>query len=108
MHRNFGLTPIFTDSDGCKVHPLADYQPRYLDVILSPIHNFAHHKSNHIFWNTVISRDKSETLCDAGHRIAASPEDVQPGTVVLILRLNTVIPCPRRYSIHGDKDRQLS
>lgn len=60
------------------------------------------------FWNTVISRDKSETLCDAGHRIAASPEDVQPGTVVLILRLNTVIPYPRRYSIHGDKERQLS
>ena len=100
--------PIFTNSDGYKVHPLADYQPRYLDVILSPIHNFAHHKSNHIFWNTVISRDKSETLCDAGHRIAASPEDAQPGTVVLILRLNTVIPCPRRYSIHGDKDRHLS
>lgn len=98
---------IFTDSDGYKVHPLADYQPRYLDVILSPIHNFAHHKSNHIFWNTVISRDKSETLCDAGHRIAASPEDVQPGTVVHILRLNTVIPCPAGNSIHGDKDRHL-
>jgi|GEM_PF-2650132 len=45
--------------------------------------------------------------CDAGHRIAVSPEDVQPGTVVLILRLNTVIPCPAGNSIHGDKDRHL-
>ena len=63
--------------------------------------------NNHIFWNTIISRDKSETLCDAGHRIAASPEDVQPGTVVHILRLNTVIPCPAGNSIHGDKDHHL-
>ena len=45
--------------------------------------------------------------CDVGHRISVSPKDVQPGTVVYILRLNTVIPCPRRYSIHGDKDRHL-
>lgn len=43
--------------------------------------------------------------CDAGHRIAVSPEDVQPGTVVRILRLNTVIPCPAGNSIHRDKDR---
>ncbi len=45
--------------------------------------------------------------CDAGHRIAVSPEDVQPRTVVRILRLNTVIPCPAGNSIHGDKDRHL-
>ena len=45
--------------------------------------------------------------CDAGHRIAVSPEDVQPETVVRILRLNTVIPCPASNSIHGDKDRHL-
>lgn len=44
---------------------------------------------------------------DAGHRIAVSPKDVQPGTVVLILRLNTVIPCPAGDSIYGDKDRHL-
>ena len=55
---------------------------------------------------------KSETYfaglrCDAGHRIAVSPEDVQPGTVVRILRQNTVIPCPAGNSIHGDKDRHL-
>ena len=36
-----------------------------------------------------------------------SPKDVQPGTIVLILRLNTVIPCPAGDSIHGDKDRHL-
>lgn len=29
------------------------------------------------------------------------------GTVVLILRLNTVIPCPAGASIYGDKDRHL-
>lgn len=46
--------------------------------------------------------------CDAGHRIAVSPKDVQPGTVVHILRLNTVIPCPAGNSIHVDKDRHLS
>lgn len=46
--------------------------------------------------------------CDAGHRIAVLPKDVQLGTVVRILRLNTVIPCPSRDSIHGDKDRHLS
>ena len=45
--------------------------------------------------------------CDAGHRIAVSPEDVQPGTVVRILRLNTIIPCPAGNSIHEDKDRHL-
>lgn len=36
----------------------------------------------------------SYALCDAGHRMAVSPKDVQPGTVVRILRLNRVIPCP--------------
>lgn len=46
--------------------------------------------------------------CDAEHRIAVSPEDVQPGTVVRILRLSTVIPCPAGNSIHGDKDCHLS
>ena len=45
--------------------------------------------------------------CDVGHRISVSPKDVQPGTVVHILRLNTVIPCPAGNSIHGDKDRHL-
>ena len=45
--------------------------------------------------------------CDAGHRISVSPEDVQPGTVVRILRLNTGIPSPAGDSIHGDKDRHL-
>jgi hypothetical protein len=35
-------------------------------------------------------------IYDAGHRIAVSLEDVQPGTVVRILRLNTVIPCLSR------------
>ena len=45
--------------------------------------------------------------CDAGHRIAVSPKDAQPGMVVHILRLNTVIPCPVGNSIHGDKDRHL-
>ena len=50
---------------------------------------------------------KSEILCDAGHRIAVLPEDVQPGMFVRILRLNTVIPCPAGNSIHGDKDRHL-
>lgn len=48
---------------------------------------------------------KSEIRCDAGHRISVSPEDVQLGTVVRILRLNTVIPCPAEDPIHGDKDR---
>lgn len=32
---------------------------------------------------------------------------MQPGTVVRILRLNTVIPCPAGNSIHEDKDRHL-
>lgn len=45
--------------------------------------------------------------CDVGHRISVSPKDVKPGTVVHILRLNTVIPCPAGNSIHGDKDRHL-
>lgn len=36
-----------------------------------------------------------------------SLKDAQPGTVVFILRLNTVIPCPAGYSIHWDKDRHL-
>ena len=45
--------------------------------------------------------------CDAGHRISVSPEDVQPRTVVCILRLNTGIPSPAGDSIHGDKDRHL-
>ena len=45
--------------------------------------------------------------CDAGHRMAVSPEDAQPGTVVRILRLNTGIPSPAGDSIHGDKDRHL-
>ena len=49
----------------------------------------------------------STMLCDAGHRISVSPKDVQPRTVVRILRLNTVIPCPAGNSIHGDKDRHL-
>lgn len=45
--------------------------------------------------------------CDVGHRISVSPEDVRPGTVVRILRLNTIIPCPAGNSIHEDKDRHL-
>ena len=45
--------------------------------------------------------------CDVGHRISVSPKDVQPGTVVHILRLNTAIPCPAGDSIYGDKDRHL-
>ena len=36
-----------------------------------------------------------------------SPEDVQPGTVVRIFRLNTGIPSPAGGAIHGDKDRHL-
>ena len=46
-------------------------------------------------------------IYDTGHRIAVSLEDVQPGTVVRILRLNTAIPCPAGDSNHGDKDRHL-
>ena len=49
----------------------------------------------------------STIICDAGHRMAVSPEDVQPGTVVRIFRLNTGIPSPAGGSIHGDKDRHL-
>ena len=41
--------------------------------------------------------------CDAGHRISVSPKDVQPGTVVHILRLNTVIPCPAGTQSTGIK-----
>ncbi len=41
--------------------------------------------------------------CDAGHRIAVSPKDVQPGTVVRILRLNTAIPCPAGTQSTGIK-----
>ena len=56
---------------------------------------------------SLTGRSRISTLphYDAGHRISVSPEDVQPGTVVRILRLNTVIPCPAGNSIHGDKDR---
>lgn len=49
----------------------------------------------------------STMICDGGHRISVSPQDVQPGTVVRILRLNTGIPSPAGDSIHGDKDRHL-
>ena len=42
--------------------------------------------------------------CDAGHRMAVSPKDVQPGTVVRILRRHGN-SMSRRDSIHGDKDR---
>ncbi len=41
--------------------------------------------------------------CDAGHRISVSLEDVQPGTVVRILRLNTAIPCPTGTQSTGIK-----
>ena len=41
--------------------------------------------------------------CDAGHWISVSPKDAQPGTVVLILRLNTDIPCPAGTQSTGIK-----
>ena len=40
---------------------------------------------------------------DAGHRISVTPKDVQPGTVVRILRLNTAIPCPAGTQSTGIK-----
>ena len=51
---------------------------------------------------------KSETYfaglrCDAGHRIAVSPEDVQPGTVVRILRQTRSFHVPQVIQSTGIK-----